>query len=251
MKKIKYVFLAAALISAMLFSGCGDDNQDDITVTIDGEEVTVNTNSGKEAVTANGSLKTKDVTLSDGEYTLALTDFTYRDSTVKVVVTGTGTSASLECDDNIIDDFDIEVDDSAKSIKVKNTGTNKSYNSMNLTLTVNAPVKTVSCGGSAEITYTAPENCEKVTLEVSGTASLKGSGSCGELVISSSGGSKIDASELSGDLVKVSASGESDISVKANQTLKISADGASHVKYSCDSDDVTEDVSGSATVDKA
>ncbi len=252
MKTLVKVILSATIISALLLSGCGKDkSQPDITVTVDGSDITVNTNAGKEAVDASGSISSKEVSVADGEYAVTFDDFTYTDGSVKIVVNDSGSSASLECEENILNDFDIEVDDSAKTIKVKNNAPGRSYHGINMALTVNAPVNTISCGGAAEITYTAPESCEKVTLDLSGTASFMGTGSCKELVVSASGGAAIDASALTGDVVKVDASGAADVNVKAVQTIKIVAEGASHVKYSCDTDDVTESVSGVATVEKA
>ncbi len=239
-KVIAGVCLAAAALS---LAGCGKKDEGG-NITIDLSE------SYDNKIDGNGSLSSNTVELSaDQTYKLIVSDISCSGSSFKVVVRPTGNNAVLEADENALGDLKLDVDDSSGTITFSGAeGT--MFNKVTCTLTINAPINSITAEGASIIDYMSPENAESVDISASGSVRITAAGSAEKAAYKLSGSASLSAEELKANDVNVDASGSVSCNVYAENSIDASASGTSSVTYYGDPDTANENASGMASINK-
>lgn len=107
----------------------------------------------------------------------------------------------------------------------------------------------VSSSGASDMVVSNVKSHD-FNISTSGAGSLKISGEAKALDLQLSGAGEVDASALRAERVTVNSSGAAEATVYASEDLKVSASGAGSVSYYGDPKNVSENVSGGASISK-
>lgn len=244
-KKDKFKILAFlnAFIMVCTMTACGatyDDLDADITIKV---------NETFKQITGSGNLSSKNIDISDGVYQFFTKNINVSDSTITVDIASAGNSGIIEIDDNVMDNFSLDIDESNKIITLT-ANPDETYKSINCKVTLNALVNSVEVDGITKVNYAVPEDSETVTISAFGTSSVTASGSCTNAEYKASGVANIDTSQLQVNDVNVNASGAAQVLVNANGKLIIDASGASSVYYFGNPESIEDNVSGTAKIEQ-
>ena len=103
--------------------------------------------------------------------------------------------------------------------------------------------------GASDIVVTNVKS-DDFAVSTSGAGSLSLSGEAKTLVLQLSGAGEVDAKDLRSERVTVNSSGAADATVYASEDLTVSASGAGTVNYYGDPKNVSESVSGGASISR-
>lgn len=163
--------IAALTIAAVAFTmtGCGD--------SIIETDFFVSSDKTYETISGSGNIASKNISLSDGFYSVSVGGISSTDSTIKVEITASGSSAELKADDNVIDDFSFKIDDENKTIALT-VDSDIMYKNINCTVTINGLVNEIEIDGITEVNYMVPDNSDLISITASGASSVIAEGSC-------------------------------------------------------------------------
>ncbi|MGN0629876.1 MAG: GIN domain-containing protein [Ruminococcus sp.] len=242
-EKFKIFAFLTAFIMICEMTACGK-NYDDLDA-----DLTIKMAETFEPIIGSGNLSSKNIDISDGSYQFSTRDINATDSTITVDIVSAGNGGIVEVDDNVIDDFSLDIDYNNKTITLT-ANPEETYKNINCKVTLNALVNSVEVDGITKVNYTVPEDSETVTISASGTSSVTASGSCVNAEYQASGGANVDTSQLQVNDVNVNASGAAQVLVNTNGKLIIDASGASSVYYSGNPESIEDNVAGTAKIVK-
>ncbi|HWS99418.1 MAG TPA: head GIN domain-containing protein [Pyrinomonadaceae bacterium] len=152
----------------------------------------------------------------------------------------------LEGDDNLLPLVRTEVNDGVLSIF-----NDRSYSTSDaIRVRISVPqLDAVSTSGASDIVVTNVKS-DDFNVSTSGAGSLKISGEARTLDLEISGAGSVDTKDLRAARVSVDSSGAAEADVYASEELRVSASGAGSVNYYGDPKNVSESVSGGASVSK-
>ena len=152
----------------------------------------------------------------------------------------------LEGDDNLLQLVRTEVDDGV--LRIFNE---KSYSTSEvIRVRISVPqLDAVFASGANDIVVTNVKSDDFI-VSTSGAGSLKISGEAKTLELEISGAGSVDTKELRAERVSVESSGAAEADVYASEDLRVSASGAGSVNYYGDPKNVSENVSGGASISK-
>ena len=155
-------------------------------------------------------------------------------------------SLEIEGDDNLLPLIKTEVRNGVLAINNE-----KGFNTKHtLRVRISVPqLKGISTSGASEIVV-ANVKSDEFNIDTSGAGSLKVAGETKTLALEMSGAGSVDAKELRAEKVTVNSSGASGADVYASEDLRVDASGAGHVNYYGNPKNVSEDVSGAASISK-
>ena len=155
-------------------------------------------------------------------------------------------SLEIEGDDNLLPLIKTEVKNGVLAINNE-----KGFNTKHtLRVRISVPqLKGISTSGASEIVV-ANVKSDDFDINTSGAGSLKVAGETKTLALEMSGAGDVDAKELRAAKVTVNSSGASGADVYASEDLRVDASGAGHVNYYGNPKNVSEDVSGAASISK-
>ena len=107
----------------------------------------------------------------------------------------------------------------------------------------------VSTSGASDVLVTGVKS-EDFNISTSGAGHLKISGEAKALDLQQSGAGEVDAKDLRSERVSVNSSGAAEATVYASEDLTVSASGAGTVNYYGDPKNVSENVSGGASISR-
>lgn len=107
----------------------------------------------------------------------------------------------------------------------------------------------VSSSGASDMVVTGVKS-DGFNISTSGAGSLKISGEAKAFDLEMSGAGEVDAKDLRAEKVSVHSSGAAEATVYASEDLRVSASGAGSVNYYGDPKNVSENVSGGASISK-
>lgn len=235
---------ASAMSLLCTLSACGKDGKTggDVVINIGGNY--------EKTVDGSGKMSTNDFQIPDGQnYKLIFSGVSSTNSSFTVNIASSGSSAAIEADDNVIGDFNLDVNEQTGTI-IFSADNKNLYNNVSCTVSINAAVTSVEADGAAVLTYNTPENADSIGITLSGACSMTAAGTANSAVYEVTGASVLKAYGLAADSVTVSLSGTSNAEVHADGVLKAEAAGTSSIIYSGDPDTVNKDASGTASITK-
>ncbi|HYG81922.1 MAG TPA: head GIN domain-containing protein [Pyrinomonadaceae bacterium] len=152
----------------------------------------------------------------------------------------------LEGDDNLLPLVRTEVNNG-----VLNIFNNESFSTSDaIRVRISVPqLDAISTSGASDIVVTNVKS-DDFSVSTSGAGSLKISGQARTLDLEISGAGSVDTKDLRAERVTVDSSGAAEADVYASEDLRVSASGAGSVNYYGDPKNVSENVSGGASVSK-
>ncbi len=243
-KIIKAIAIASAMSLACGLSACkkGNDFRSNTAFNTGGNY--------DKKVDGSGKMSESSFQIPDGHYyKLILTGISSSDSTFKVNIASSGNNATIKADDNVIEDFQLDVDDKAGTITLL-TDKKTMYNKINCTILINAAINAIEAEGAAVIEYNAPVNADNIEITLRGVCSMTASGSADKAEYDLSGTTVLKANALAANEVTVRAAGVSNAEVCADSVLNAKASGTSGITYSGDPETVNDSISGMASITK-
>jgi hypothetical protein len=107
----------------------------------------------------------------------------------------------------------------------------------------------ISSSGASEIVASGVKG-DEFNIDTSGASSVKVAGETTKFGLEMSGAGEVDAKDLRARIVSVDSSGAASAEVYASEELRVDASGAGNVTYYGDPKNVSEDVSGAASISK-
>lgn len=155
-------------------------------------------------------------------------------------------SLEIEGDDNLLPLIKTEVRDGVLEINNE-----KSFNTKHaLRVRISVPqLKGISTSGASEMVVSNVKS-DEFNIDTSGASNIKVSGETKTLALEMSGAGDVDTRELRAEKVTVNSSGAAGADVYASEDLRVDASGAGHINYYGNPKNVSEDVSGAASVSK-
>ena len=155
-------------------------------------------------------------------------------------------SLEIEGDDNLLPLIRTEVKNGVLEINNE-----KSFNTKHtLRVRISIPqLEGISSSGASEMVVSNVKS-DEFKIDTSGAGSLKVAGETKRLALEMSGAGDVDAKELRAEKVTVNSSGAAGAEVFASQDLRVDASGAGHIDYYGNPKNVSEDVSGAASISK-
>jgi Putative auto-transporter adhesin, head GIN domain len=155
-------------------------------------------------------------------------------------------SLEIEGDDNLLPLIKTEVKGGVLEIY-----TEKSFSTKNkLRVRISVPqLEAIFASGASDIVASGVKT-EDFNIDTSGAGSIKVTGETKTLGIEMSGAGNVDTRDLRAENVIVNSSGAASADVYASGELRINASGAGNVNYYGDPKNVSEEVSGAASVSK-
>lgn len=155
-------------------------------------------------------------------------------------------SLEIEGDDNLLPLIRTEVNGGVLDISNE-----KPFSTRNkLRVRISVPnLDGISASGASEIVASGVKSAD-FHIDTSGAGSLKVSGETKALALEMSGAGDVDARDLRAQKVSVNSSGASSAEVYASEELRVDASGAGNIDYYGDPKNVSEDVSGAASISK-
>jgi hypothetical protein len=152
----------------------------------------------------------------------------------------------IEGDDNLLPRVRTEVKDGVLSIY--NDEPIRTNSPIRLRISV-PQLDAVGSSGASDIVVTNVKS-DDFAVSTSGAGSVSLSGEAKTLVLQLSGAGEVDAKDLRSERVTVNSSGAADATVYASEDLTVSASGAGTVNYYGDPKNVSESVSGGASISR-
>ena len=152
----------------------------------------------------------------------------------------------IEGDDNLLPRVRTEVKDGV--LDIYNAESYSTTTAIRLRISV-PQLDGVSTSGASDIVVTGVKS-DDFNISTSGAGSLKISGEARALDLEMSGAGEVDAKDLRAEKVSVNSSGAAEATVYASEDLHVSASGAGSVDYYGDPKNVSENVSGGASISK-
>lgn len=152
----------------------------------------------------------------------------------------------IEGDDNLLPLVRTEVNDGVLDIFNE-----KSFSTKNaIRVRISVPqLDAVESSGASDIVVSGVKS-DDFSVSTSGAGKVKVSGQARTLALELSGAGEVDAKELRSERVTVNSSGAADATVYASEDLTVSASGAGTVNYYGDPKNVSESVSGGASISR-
>lgn len=156
-------------------------------------------------------------------------------------------SVEIEGDDNLLSLVKTEVNGSG----VLSVYNEKSFSTKNaIRVRISVPqLDAISSSGASDIVATGVK-ADEFNIDTSGAGNVKVAGETKTLGIEMSGAGEVDAKDLRAENVSVNSSGAANADVYASADLRVSASGAGSINYYGDPKNVSEDVSGAASISK-
>lgn len=200
----------------------------------------VNINLGGETLVGSG------VSITETRETEPFTGFSVGGA-IKVEATiGETQAVEVSGDDNIVPLVTTEVSGGVLKIQTEHNGRLKTEQPL-LVKIVATELDNVEISGACEVDVDGLSG-SGFDAEVSGASTLTLSGSCERLSADVSGASTLHGEALQANEATVNASGASSVRVKASESIRGEASGASSVKYSGDPQNVKLESSGASSV---
>ena len=152
----------------------------------------------------------------------------------------------LEGDDNLLQIVRTEVKDGV--LEVYNEKPYSTREAIRVRISV-PQLDAVSTSGASDIVVSNVKS-DAFNISTSGAGSLTISGAAKTLALEMSGAGEVDAKDLRSERVTVNSSGAAEATVYASQDLTVSASGAGTVNYYGDPKNVSENVSGGASISR-
>jgi len=152
----------------------------------------------------------------------------------------------LEGDGNLLPLVRTEVNDGV--LEVYNEKPYSTKNAIRVRISV-PRLDAVSTSGASDVLVKGVKS-EDFNISTSGAGSLKISGEARALGVELSGAGEVDAKDLRSERVSVNSSGAAEATVYASEDLTVSASGAGTVNYYGDPKNVSENVSGGASISR-
>lgn len=242
-KVVKLLMLAA--LGAVVASGCGKEDKIESKI-ISGDGSVIVSDNAIETETGSGKEAEKELEIPEGTYKFSVENFTVMNSSFQINLVP-GESSSIKVDDNVLDDFGLEVDEEKKELTFK-TSSEGAYTGIHCTVTIGVDVDSVQVGGVANVAYTVPESVGTVSIHAEGSSNVTAKGECQSVSYDVLGAANVDGTELKCTDGEIKAEGSAMLKVNCSGSLKISASGASQVTYSGNPAQVEKEISGSASV---
>lgn len=119
-----------------------------------------------------------------------------------------------------------------------------------VTIRIGSPsISGIDSSGVAKVRYTGIDN-ESLDVESSGASKVELEGNVGSIMVESSGASKVLGEKLVAENAEVEGSGAAKVLMTVNSKLRVSASGASRIKYKGDPGVIEKSTSGAASVSK-
>lgn len=248
-RKIPAILVLAA-VGMSVFAGCGGDDSSKVESTvIFGNGVIVSPGDAIETTAGSGKLTDKTVEIPDGTYAFSVEGIQLVQSSLQVNIVPEAGNSSIKVDDNVIDDFELDVDENGKTIKLQANGEG-AYQKIDCTVTLHADISSIDVGGVTRVDYTVPDNTEHAEIRAEGSSVVTVSGSCTDVIFRLSGASVVDASKLEASNAEVETEGSTKLDLHCGDSLKANASGASEINYAGNPGDVEHEVSGTASVNE-
>lgn len=155
-------------------------------------------------------------------------------------------SLEIEGDDNLLALVKTEVNNGVLDIFNERSFSTKHA----IRLRISVPqLDGLSTSGASDIVASGIKT-DAFEIGTSGAGSLKVTGETKKLLIEMSGAGEVDTKDLRAENVSVMSSGAANAEVYASEELRVSASGAGNVDYYGDPKNVSEDVSGAASISK-
>lgn len=152
----------------------------------------------------------------------------------------------IEGDDNLLPLVRTEVNNGV--LEVFNEKSFSTKNAIRVRISV-PQLDAVSTSGASDIVVTGVKS-ENLSISTSGAGSFKISGEAKNFSLEMSGAGEVDAKDLRSERVTVNSSGAAEATVYASEDLTVSASGAGTVNYYGDPKNVSENVSGGASLSR-
>ena len=152
----------------------------------------------------------------------------------------------LEGDDNLLQIVRTEVKNGV--LEVYNEKPYSTREAIRVRISV-PQLDAVSTSGASDIVVSNVKS-DDFNISTSGAGSLTISGAAKTLAVEMSGAGEVDAKDLRSEKVTVNSSGAADATVYASEDLTVSASGAGTVNYYGDPKNVSENVSGGASLSR-
>lgn len=245
LKRKKSGFALLLLFAAVLLTACKKEKteENDGELNVKSEIV-----SSKEAVIGSGVLSKKEIELAAQVYSFTAEDISVSSGTLKIYISEASKASIIEADDNVLEDFSLEVDENSKTITLK-ADSKKTYKNLNCTVTVCAAVDSITAGGVSDISYTASRE-GNIRITAKQAARVEAAGTCTRAEYDISGAAVLNAFELKAEQVQVRAEGSSKANVYAEASIKIEALKASTVNYSGNPKTVEDYADSTASIQK-
>jgi Putative auto-transporter adhesin, head GIN domain len=156
-------------------------------------------------------------------------------------------SLEIEGDDNLLSLVKTEVNGSGV-LAVYNDKPFSTKSAIRVRISV-PQLDGISSSGASDI-VASNVKADEFNIDTSGAGSVKITGETKTLGIEMSGAGEVDAKDLRAENVSVNSSGAANANVYASGDLRVSASGAGNVNYYGDPKNVSEDVSGAASISK-
>jgi Putative auto-transporter adhesin, head GIN domain len=152
----------------------------------------------------------------------------------------------IEGDDNLLPLIRTEVNDG-----VLNISNEKSFSTRNpIRVRISVPqLDAISTSGASDLVVSNVKS-EAFNIDTSGASNIKISGEAKAFDLGMSGAGEVDAKDLRAQMVSVNSSGAAEAHVYASEELRVEASGAGSVNYYGDPKNVSEEVSGAASISK-
>lgn len=235
MKK-KTIAVVMTLIAGLGLSGCGNNGK-----------VIINGKNTDEAIKASGVMKQTEFSLKDETYGLTLGGSDFINFKGKLEINESlDDKIIIKADDNVVDNFSADIDEKSKKIDVI-FNSEELYSDVNAEIIIGVPINDINVSGTYDINY---DNCstENIALDFSGNCNGDIIGKFVNANITASGSSLISLNG-SAENIKVSASGNTKISLCESKNLEVSASGNSGIEYS-GSPEIKKNLSGNAVLNK-
>jgi hypothetical protein len=244
MKKEKIALMVATVLLVGSMVACGSDNSNK------SNEITIDlSNSTSEKATGSGNIASKALDIPEGTYQLSMDSISSSNSTFKIIIDSSESDSRIECDDNVVEDFSVKVDEQNQTLAIVGDSS-VFYDGIQCTITINVPIWAVTVAGSTEVEYMVPDMISEIKVEEAGSSSVVVQGACATAVFDVEGSCVLDASELTASNVELIASGSSDVDVYVENELTVEASGSSSIRYSGNPQTVNQDISGTSSVEK-
>lgn len=161
------------------------------------------------------------------------------------ITVGPQTSASVEFDDNLVQDITTEVH--GKTLLIDSKGSWTADKDPHVRITLPA-LNALSSEGSGEASITGL-NGGDLALRLVGSADIRAKGHVASLSVLLNGSGDLRLYDLPADTVKLRLNGSGDIEVTANKTLEAAVYGSGDIKYRGNAA-VTQQVYGSGSIEK-
>ena len=247
----RYRLAAVLSLSLVLVSGCSFGG------------VTLSRYSG------NGNVESKEVTLTDGEYTLLVKDIHFYNHQGRAMITiheDLDPQIVVKTDENILDTISIAVDESAKSITVQGDKKHR-YDITSFNIEMGSPVNSIQIDGGFSVDLDLPSvsdfamvingaiegnllfgSLSTLSLEINGASNLKLEGECVKSTAIINGASNIQAYDFITEDSSIDLSGASNYQVHVTGILDAKINGIGSITYTGSPATVNKNIRGLGSI---